>query len=162
MTFRAISRRAGLLLLGATAAVAAAPCVAAPGTAATAEDDGFVLVEAGSYVPPPAPMPKPKLLRQWKVPANTSLRQVLATWAKEEGWEIYWPKVDPTTDLVTEVEVNFGAANFEDAVTKFANGLPPEVGIAVTFNRANSPKLLHVSESTRRQTVVSDQLPEAR
>lgn len=135
--------------------------LASSGAGAANDDDGFVVVEQGGYRPPAPPTPV-KALRQWRVPANTSLRQVLATWAKEEGWEIYWPKVDPTTDLVTEVEVNFAAADLEDAVTKFANGLPPEVGIAVTFNRANSPKLLHVSESTRRQTVVSDQLPETR
>lgn len=145
----------------ALVAVAAAHASAAPDDAAATDDDGFVVVEAGNYTPPAVVAP-PRVLKQWKVTANTPLRQVLASWASAEGWEVYWPKADETTDLVSEVDVSFGAANFEDAVTRFANGLPPDVNIAVTFNRANNPKLLHVSESTRRQTVVSDGKPESR
>ena len=155
---RPLYRYAGVLAL---VAAATAHASAAPGEAAPADDDGFVLVEAGNYTPPPVVVPT-RILKQWKVPANTSLRQVLATWASSEGWELYWPRADETTDLVSEVDVSFGAASFEDAVTRFANGLPPDVNLAVTFNRANNPKLLHVSESTRRQTVISDGKPEIR
>jgi hypothetical protein len=129
--------------------------------ASTADDDGFVLVEQGAYKAPPPKSP-PRLLRQWKVPANMPVRQVLEAWAKPEGWQVYWPRADETTELVTEVEVSFSAFDFEDAVTKFANGLPPEERVAVTFNRSNTPKLLHVSGSTRRQTVINDGTAESR
>lgn len=121
-----------------------------------AADDAFAVVEDAVYTPPAPPAPPPRIIPQWKVPADTSLRQVLATWARQEGWEVYWPKVDETTDWVTVVDVTFRANDFEEAARKFAAGLPPEVGIALTFNRANNPKLLHVSEATRRQTAISD------
>ncbi|WP_440569565.1 hypothetical protein [Stenotrophomonas sp. STK17_22] len=141
--------------LNLTIAVLTGLTLAFGAVASSGDDDGFVLVEQGAYKAPPAKAP-PRLLRQWKVPANMPVRQVLEAWAKPEGWQVYWPRADETTELVTEVEVSFSAFDFEEAVTKFANGLPPEERVAVTFNRSNSPKLLHVSGSTRRQTVIND------
>lgn len=151
------------MFIACSLAIFVGPVAAATSPSATPDDDGFVVVEAGNYTPPPPPpAPPAKVLKQWTVRANTPLRQVLTEWARSEGWQVYWPKADETTDLVSEVDVSFGAATFEDAVTRFANGLPPDVSIAVTFNRANNPKLLHVSESTRRQTIVADGSSEIR
>lgn len=111
--------------------------------------DGFSVVHNATYKAPTPPKPA----RSWKVPADTSLRAVLEGWARTEGWSLYWPRVDQNAEWVTVVDVTFAAADFEEAVTRFMDGLPPELGLAATFNRANSPRLLYVNEATRKQEI---------
>lgn len=115
----------------------------------------FTVVEGASYVKPaPAPVaPKVAPEKRWDIPADTPLRAVLQTWAGREGWSVYWPAAADGSEWITEVAVSFTAPDFQQAVTKLMNGLPPRVGLAATFNRANSPMLLHVSESPNMQEV---------
>lgn len=111
--------------------------------------DGFTVVKSGSYQAPAAAKPA----RRWDVPANVPFRIVLEGWAKNEGWHLYWPASADGSELVAAVDVGFYAADFEEAVTKFFGGLPAELGLATTFNRANSPRLLYVDEAMRKPEI---------
>ena len=133
-------------------------CLFAAGAAMAADNKpqrAFTVVEGSSYVKPaPAAVaPKPAPEKRWDIPADTPLRTVLRTWATREGWSVYWPNAADGSEWVTEVSVSFTAPDFQQAVTKLMHGLPPRVGLAATFNRANSPMLLHVSESPNMQEV---------
>lgn len=136
-------------------AVAAAGLAVPHGLAAAngAKSRAFTVVENGSYVPPAPPPPPAPVVRHWEVPADVPLRQVFQTWAGAEGWSVYWPAAADGSDWVSEVSVRFQADDFQQAVTKVIEGLPPKVGLAATFNRANSPMLLHVSESPAMQEI---------
>ncbi|CAD7740080.1 hypothetical protein LMG31884_46220 (plasmid) [Xanthomonas hydrangeae] len=124
------------------------PAVVTPAPDST---DGFTVVRGRSYQPPAPPTP-PKVIRRWTIPPNKPLAQVLDDWARQEGWRVYWPRTDDT-DLVSDIEVTFQADDFESAVTKFFAGLPHDFGLTATFNRANSPKLLNVTSSSRQQDI---------
>lgn len=138
----------------ATKAAVQTPLAAKPpavSVAAPDSTDGFTVVHGRTYQPPAPPKPL-KVIRKWTVPANMPLAQVLDGWARQEGWRVYWPRTDDT-DLVSDIEVTFQADDFESAVTKFFAGLPHDFGLTATFNRANSPKLLNVTDSSRQQDI---------
>lgn len=111
---------------------------------------GFTVVENGAYKPP---APPPPAQRRYEVQADVPLRQILQSWAGAEGWSVYWPASADGSDWVAEVGVSFTAVDFQQAVTKLISGLPANVGLSATFNRANSPMLLHVSESASMQEI---------
>lgn len=140
--------RKAAVLIALLASVSGAPAFAAD-TPARA----FTVVEKSAYTRPAPKAPAPAPVRRWDVPADTPLRQVLQTWAVSEGWAVYWPAAADGGEWVTEVSVNFPADDFQQAVTKLIDGLPSSVGLAATFNRSNSPMLLHVSESPNMQEI---------
>jgi hypothetical protein len=128
-----------------------APAVSVHSTAVASKPKGFTVVENAAYTRPAPPPPPRPVERSYDVPANAALRQVLQEWATQEGWSVYWPAAADGSEWMTEIAVSFKAADFQQAVTKVIGGLPANVGLAATFNRANSPMLLHVSESSSMQ-----------
>lgn len=139
-------------LIRSQACLALAVFLSCP-TAAVAADaprKTFTVVEDASYKPPAPPAPK-VISKKWHVAANAPLRQVLEGWAQTEGWVVYWPKTDPTTELVSVLDVNFEARNFQEAATRFLDGLPADLNLSVVFNQANSPKLLYINQTTNKE-----------
>ncbi|EPG2130982.1 TPA: TcpQ domain-containing protein [Stenotrophomonas maltophilia] len=132
-------------LQAAGASAADAPVVA--------KSKGFTVVENASYTRPAPPPPPRPAERRYDVPAETPLRQVLQGWAAAEGWAVYWPTAADGSEWVTEIAVSYTATDFQQAVTKLMGALPGKVGLAATFNRANSPMLVHVSESSSMQEI---------
>ena len=110
----------------------------------------FTVVSDATYAPPAPPAPK-VVSRKWRVPADTPLRQILDGWAKPDGWLVYWPQTDDSTEIVTAIEVNFEAKDFQEAATRFLNGLPPDLGLIANFNTANTPKLLYINQTTSKE-----------
>lgn len=114
---------------------------------------GFTVVEKGAYTRPAPPPPPRPVERSYSIPANAALRHVLQEWAADEGWSVYWPAAADGSEWMTEIAVSFKATDFQQAVSKLIAGLPANAGLAATFNRANSPMLLHVSESSNMQEI---------
>ncbi|WNH54860.1 TcpQ domain-containing protein [Stenotrophomonas oahuensis] len=141
----------------AQAAAATGNAALAPATGGTVapapKAKGFTVVEKGAYTRPAPPPPPRPLERSYNVPANAALRHVLQEWASDEGWSVYWPAAADGSEWMTEIAVSFKATDFQQAVTKLIAGLPANAGLAATFNRANSPMLLHVSESSNMQEI---------